>query len=302
MIRLGVLGFSEGNGHPFSFSAIVNGFDDAAFEHCGWSRIHNYLRANASEAGFDDARVTHVWMPDRGMAETLAKGCLVQNVVADPRDLMGAVDAVVIARDDAASHYPLAEPYLRAGLPVFIDKPLTLDAKEFDWFRPYLDRAQLMSCSGLRYSPELDAISAGLHDFGNLLAMRAAVVNGWDTYAVHGLEAGLAVSGARATAVRRFGARHAAYLVNLSNGGTFAIDMLGPEAPVINLSLLGSRKIASTELQSNFHAFRRCLREFLRMIRDKVPVLDPAMTANVIHTLIAGRQAAPDGPAVSIAQ
>jgi hypothetical protein len=187
-------------------------------------------------------------------------------------------------------------------MPVFIDKPLTLDVKQFEWFRPYLDEAQVMSCSGLRYSPELDAMTAGWHEFGDVLGMRAAVVNGWDTYAIHGLEAGLAVSGVRATAVRKIRARHAAYLVNLSNGGTFAIDMLGPEAPVINLSVLGSRKIASADLQSNFHAFRRCLREFLRMIREKVPVLDPAMTANVIHTLIAGRQALPDGPAVSVGQ
>ena len=30
-LRLGVLGFSPGNGHPYSFSAIVNGYDDEAF-------------------------------------------------------------------------------------------------------------------------------------------------------------------------------------------------------------------------------------------------------------------------------
>ena len=30
-LRLGILGLSPGNGHPFSFSAIVNGYDDAAF-------------------------------------------------------------------------------------------------------------------------------------------------------------------------------------------------------------------------------------------------------------------------------
>ena len=29
-VRVGMIGLSEGNGHPFSFSAILNGYDDAA--------------------------------------------------------------------------------------------------------------------------------------------------------------------------------------------------------------------------------------------------------------------------------
>lgn len=300
MIRLGVLGFSAGNGHPFSFSAIVNGFDDVAFADCGWSVIHNYLRQNASDAGFDDARVTHVWMPDRSMAEKLARGCLVGTVVAEPGDMIGAIDAIIIARDDADSHRPLAEPFLKAGIPVFIDKPLTLDASELAWFRPYLDGGRLMSCSGLRYSPELDPIAEQLADFGTILGLRAAIVNGWDKYAIHGLEAGLRLTGARAVSVRRVAARHAAFIVALSDGATFTVDMLGPDAPVINLSVLGSRKIASVDLRSNFVAFRRCLREFLGMVSSRKPPIDPATTVNLVRALVAGLQAVPDGPAVKV--
>ena len=295
-----MMGFSEGNGHPFSFSAIVNGFDDVAFADCGWAVIHNYLRANADKTCFDDAHVTHVWMPDRSMAEKLARGCLVENVVFEPGDMTGSVDAVIIARDDAESHRLLAEPFLKAGIPVFIDKPLTLDASELAWFRPYLDNGQLMSCSGLRYSPEFDAIAAQLTDFGTILGLRAAVVNGWDKYAIHGLEGGLLLTGARAVSVRRIAARHAAYVVALSDGSTFTVDMLGPEAPVINVSVLGSRKIASVDLRSNFVAFRRCLRSFIDMISSRQQPIDPAMTINLIRTLIAGLHAVPDGPAIKI--
>jgi predicted dehydrogenase len=295
-----MLGFSEGNGHPFSFSAIVNGFDDAAFADCGWAVIHNYLRANADKTGFDDARVTHVWMPDSPMAQKLARGCLVETVVSEPADMIGSVDAVIVARDDADSHRLLAEPFLKANIPVFIDKPLTLDASELAWFRPYLDSGRLMSCSGLRYSPEFDAIAATLPDFGNILGLRAAVVNGWDKYAIHGLEGGLYLTGARTVSVRRIAARHAAYVVALADGSNFTIDMLGPEAPVINVSVLGSRKIASVDLRSNFVAFRRCLRGFIDMISSRQPPIDPAVTVNLIRTLIAGLQAVPDGPAVKI--
>ena len=27
MIKLGIIGFSKNNGHPYSFSAIINGYD-----------------------------------------------------------------------------------------------------------------------------------------------------------------------------------------------------------------------------------------------------------------------------------
>ncbi len=61
-LRLGVVGLSEGNGHPFSFSAIVNGYDDAGMAASGWPVIHDYLRLrDPSEFGGLGAQVTHAW-------------------------------------------------------------------------------------------------------------------------------------------------------------------------------------------------------------------------------------------------
>ena len=44
VMRVGMIGFSEGNGHPYSFSAIVNGYDKAAFDLSGWEVISGYLQ------------------------------------------------------------------------------------------------------------------------------------------------------------------------------------------------------------------------------------------------------------------
>ena len=44
-IKLGIIGYNEGNGHPYSFSAIINGFNPNA----DWSRypqILEYLKLN----------------------------------------------------------------------------------------------------------------------------------------------------------------------------------------------------------------------------------------------------------------
>ncbi len=56
-VRVGIIGMSEGNGHPFSFSAIINGYDDAGLAVSGWPGIHAYVRRrDPSEFGIDGLR------------------------------------------------------------------------------------------------------------------------------------------------------------------------------------------------------------------------------------------------------
>ena len=42
-IKIGILGFTEGNGHPYSWSAMFNGYDPAEMETCGFPVIPRYL-------------------------------------------------------------------------------------------------------------------------------------------------------------------------------------------------------------------------------------------------------------------
>ena len=43
--------------------------------------------------------------------------------------------AVIIARDDHEQHWDFARPFLERGLPVFLDKPLSLEVEELRRFR-----------------------------------------------------------------------------------------------------------------------------------------------------------------------
>ena len=157
VIRTGIIGLSEGNGHPFSFSAIVNGYDDRAFAAAGWPVIHNYLKAQGPERfGIPGVRVTQ--RVDAGCAadehavRRLQDRNGMRHATGDDRH----VDAVIVARDDWETHARLAMPFLEAGLFVFVDKPLSLDDGELARFEPYLRSGKLMSCSGLRFARELD--------------------------------------------------------------------------------------------------------------------------------------------------
>ena len=41
MVKLGIIGFSKGNGHPFSFSSILNGFNEDEYKKTEWLGILN---------------------------------------------------------------------------------------------------------------------------------------------------------------------------------------------------------------------------------------------------------------------
>ena len=73
-IRLAMLGMVDGNGHPYSWSAIINGkYDAKVMEECGYPVIPQYLGAQPPGAlGIDGAEVTHVWCDDPAEARRVS--------------------------------------------------------------------------------------------------------------------------------------------------------------------------------------------------------------------------------------
>ena len=122
-IRLAMLGMVDGNGHPFSWSAIVNGrYDRDEMSRCGYPVIPQYLGAQPAGAlGIEGAKVTHVWCDSPADGPRVARAAFIPNVVADPRDVIGQVDAVIIPTDKGHEHVERARPFVEAGLPLFID-------------------------------------------------------------------------------------------------------------------------------------------------------------------------------------
>ena len=133
MLKVGLIGLSEGNGHPYSWSAIINGdYNEKEMIDCGYAGIPLYLAANCDTLGIEGAKVTHVWTQDRNISEHIAKASLIDNVVDKMEDMIGQVDAVLLARDDPENHVAMAKPFLDANVPLFIDKPLAITTEDMD--------------------------------------------------------------------------------------------------------------------------------------------------------------------------
>ncbi|KAA0890494.1 Gfo/Idh/MocA family oxidoreductase [Oryzomonas rubra] len=295
-IRLGMIGFSEGNGHPFSFSSIINGYSDAGLAASGWPVIYDYVRRrDPSEFGIDGVGVTHCWSQDPHVTKRLCEACLIPHAVSRPEDMIGNVDAVIIARDDYENHFDLAIPFLKAGMHVFVDKPLSLSISELATLGEYLRNGKLMSCAGMRYAKELDEPRAALNEYGDIRLIRGTILNSWEKYGIHLVDAISNVVRSRAVSVVALDAPHTSVAVQMDDGSLLQLDALGDVAKCFRVDFFGTRKISSHEITDNFSMFSRMLWHFCQSIKDGRPAIDPEETLGAMRLLMAGRMSRSQG-------
>jgi predicted dehydrogenase len=287
---IGIIGLSEGNGHPFSYGSIINGYSPEGLAASGWPGIYAYVRRrHASEFGLDGWTVTHAWTQDPESTKKLCAACRIPHGVSDYHEFLDKVNAVIIARDDFETHFQIALPFLEAGLPVFVDKPLSVDVTELRAFKPYLVSGQLMSCSGMRYARELDEPRADLAAYGKVKLIRGAIVLSWEKYGVHLLDAALGLTPAHPVSVRMLPAEHASAVIRLDDGVLIQIDALGESARAFHLEIFGTERNGAFDITDNFSMFRRMLWEFVESIRTGRPAIASDRTLEIMRVLIAGR-------------
>jgi len=297
MVKLGIIGLSEGNGHPYSFSAIINGFNEAEFSTAGWPGILAYLKKkDPVDIASLDAKIDYIWTQDSGLSQKIADSCRISNVVSRYHDFIGKVDAVIIARDDYETHFEMAKEFLESGISVFIDKPLTLNLSELDYFKPYIESGLLMSCSGFRFSAELDPWRQDIEQFGRVKLAQAAVINGWNKYGIHMVDAILSLGYAEPQCVEPVTcSAHESVNMVMCDGSLCQINALGSEVATFSVSLFGTNKCEVVQIRDNFSAFRRTLFRFIEQVRTGEPAIRPTDSLLSIKTLIAGRMALDSG-------
>jgi predicted dehydrogenase len=194
MFRVGIIG--SDNSHALAFAKLVN--------------IKN---EETGEFRFPDVKITAIYGVDREHTENVAKEGLIETVVDKPEDLMGMVDAVMVVFRHGDLHAPHALPFIKAGIPTWIDKPFTVkisDAKEIieeadkkgtlvtgGSTCKYLDDVLYLkdvvenqketgkiSSAIVNYPGDPDSEYAGLHFYGPHLAEIVMTIFGYDVKSV----------------------------------------------------------------------------------------------------------------------
>ena len=296
MLRLGIIGFSEGNGHPYSWSAIFNGYQKEMMEHCGFPVIPRYLELQKwPDAQIGTARVTHIWTQDIELSRKIAATTYIEHVVNAPEDMIGEVDAILLARDDAESHFKLASPFINAGIPIYIDKPIALSTQSLDAIYN-LERypGQIFTCSAFRYSPDFILSEDDKKQLGQIVELYAFSPKSWDKYAIHIIEPVLKLLNEQSEIVELI--KHkgnnggSGLTVQWASGVKAHIFVTGQEtAAPFNLRLLGHNGWKDLFFQNSFIAFKAALIDFIEGITESTVKSSPDFNRQVISLVEAGR-------------
>lgn len=289
MIKIGIIGYNEGNGHPYSFSAIINGYDKEKMEKSRYPVIYNYLiKRDITEFGIADFKVTHIWTPYKEISNEIAECTYIENVSDHYEEFSGQVDAVIIARDDVESHYEITHFFLEQGLFILVDKPLSVKEDEITYYRPFLENARLMSCSGLRYKPEIENFFEYTLKPENICFINAYSVLDWYKYGIHVLEAVTPLLGTNIIDIQHLNDA-SNYLVKISYAeNKYLLIQINKKCGWgIKAEIFTSEGSFEVNFNDNFTCFKRMLQEFHRMIETGKPSIPADETISILHAIMA---------------
>jgi hypothetical protein len=110
--RLGIV--ASDNSHAQAFSALTN------------------LPEGKGGLKIEDAVVTHICGADPKRTQEVAEASQIPNILTDDEKtkMIGEVDGVLCVRRHGGAHLEDARPFLEAGIPVFVDKPLACSVED----------------------------------------------------------------------------------------------------------------------------------------------------------------------------
>jgi hypothetical protein len=291
-LRAGILGMSEGNGHPYSWAAICNGFDPVEMENCPFPGITAYLKKQEWPLDrLTEIKVTHIWTQDPLISESVSRASLIPNIVNNYTDLEEFTDIILLARDDAEYHVEMASGFLKKGMHVFIDKPFALsmeDAKKM--LDQQVNNHQIFTCTSLRYAEEILLTKKDLAATGLIVQIKAKSPKYWKTYGVHLIE----------PIIKQFPERGKLLSVKKSSVTGFEIvkikwqnlfaelTLTGLVGSSISFEYIGTENKVEKIFVDSFSCFKKSLEEFVRQIRIEQNVINREETLEVVQILEKG--------------
>lgn len=299
MIKTGVIGMSPGNAHPYSWSAIINGVYDAAeINRIGFPAVSDYLNANRDTLGINGAKVTCVWSQDRSISESIAKTTQIETIVDSLEEMVSKVDAVILSRDDAENHIVMAQPFIDAGIPIFIDKPIATSLNDLAYFSEEQAKGKMiMSCSSMRYANECRTVKQEIASLGKLELATAVGKKDWIKYGVHLLEGLFSLlENPKPVSVKHIGKPDKDIVhIEFDDGFQAVLQLFMNISGTFQISVFGENDWRLIDIKNSYSMFRDNIIEFVRSVEEGKSRISFERTEIIIKTLIAADESLKQG-------
>lgn len=114
---------------------------------CENSHANTFLNYIIKDNLYPDIEVVGVYSDDMEAAQKLNEEYGVK-VLESFDEVVGKVDGVIITARHGDKHYKYAKPYISSGIPMFIDKPITISEKEAVELKAELIKNNVKVCGG----------------------------------------------------------------------------------------------------------------------------------------------------------
>jgi len=168
------------------------------------SHTEDFIRLVNKEHRYPGHHITALCGEDPVRRAALA-GASNLYATANPADLIGAIDAAIIGDRHGALHLPNALPFIEAGLPMFIDKPLACSVADTGTILSAARQtgSLIASASAVRWQPDTAAMEREIEHLGGPLQINAtgpfdpsSEYGGSFFYGIHAVELALQLGGA----------------------------------------------------------------------------------------------------------
>lgn len=221
-------------------------------------------------------------------------------IVDSPEEVIGKVDAIMIELQEGDLHLKIVEPFLEAGIPSFIDKPLACsvaDAKKI-FELAHLYNTPVFSSSSLRYALEVQELKSR-EDLGKVLGAETyspAILNpknpGLFNYGIHGIEMLYTIMGNGCKSVRCIHKEGWDVVIGTWHDdriGIFRGIRKGPH--VYGFTAFCERDVVSSSINTQY-IYRELLKRVIEMFKTRKMPVTPEETIEIIAFIEAALKSA----------
>ncbi|MBM3500589.1 MAG: gfo/Idh/MocA family oxidoreductase [Armatimonadetes bacterium] len=226
-------------------------------------------------------------------------------MVDSPEDMLGKVDAVCVESQSGYVHLERVAPFLKAGLPCFVDKPFACTVEDA---RAMADLAKangaaLFSSSSLRYA--LEVVQAledeAIGPVVGALAYSPASIHdknpGLFHYGIHGVEPLFALMGRGCQSVTCTFTEGAEVVTGLwEDGRVGTVRGTRAGAHAYGFTVWGEKGVRSTAIDASY-IYRELLKRMVRMFETNEAPLDIEETVEIVAFIVAALKSAQNGGA-----
>lgn len=224
----------------------------------------------------------------------------------DPADLLGKVDAVMIESVDGSVHLARALPFLKKGMPTYVDKPFACslaDAKEM--FKVAMEsHVPLMSSSSLRYAPEVVAAKEGKGAGGAVIGVSTygpAPTHprnpGLFHYGIHPVEMLFTLMGPGCTRLTCLSEPGADLVSGVWGDGRIgSVRGIRAGSREYGFTLFGEKDVATQGVSTQF-IYRELLKRIVSLFETRQLPIDPRETLEIVAFIEAAKKSGDAGGA-----